>query len=345
MPRRCHDVCMSVLLLTMLAACTQPLELVFREPVHATTHDAIVHMPEQARSTGVLLIGGGMAHDEHWTVPGSHEHDGVVTTFTIDGKPKRDADALASALADAGFVVMQYSSIRTDDPLHAKDPAMASPMGYEQSVEVARAALKTLRSQGGVKRVILIGHSLGATRACHIADDDVIGLGFLAGAYLSRTAARTSDVAQQALDAHAGHDGVLAAEQAAQLDVESIDRDGDGLLRGWEVAAFERDQAISETGVDPLGEPDREHFRAALPWAWDVLREGDVPVLAIFGGLDTISLHGPMLETIDAEVVYLADRGHQLSVEEDGLVGPMDEQVVQRVVTWATTVAGEADVP
>lgn len=327
-------------LILMLALGVQPERLEFREPVHDTFHEAILRQADEPSGVGVLLIGGGMAHDEHWTVPGSYEHEGVVTPLTIDGRDTRDADVLATALAAAGFDVMQYSSIRADDELHAQNPAMASRMGYEQSVDVARAARATLRERAGTERVILIGHSLGATRACHIADENVIGMGFLAGAYLSRTSARSRDLAPEALERHAAHD----ADGDGRLSITEIsadaDRDGDGFVSGWELAAHERLAAIEETGVDPLDDPARAHFRGDLPWAWDVIKDGDWSILAICGGLDTISMHGPMLETLEGvEVVYVADRGHQLSVERDGLVGAIDEDVVARVVAWATATA------
>src|SRR5690242_5278792 len=69
----------------------------------------------QVGRAAVLLLGGGSVFDLNWTVPPSYEIDGKVTKVTIDGKETRDAETLAAALAQAGFVVMQWSSIHRDD--------------------------------------------------------------------------------------------------------------------------------------------------------------------------------------------------------------------------------------
>ena len=308
---------------------------------------ARLRVPENSNGVSALLIGGGAVTDLNWTTPGSYEQDGQTHRLTTTGESTRDAETIA--LADAGFVVMQFSSIQEDDDQADHDAAMATGIPYEKSVPIAARALAVLREQAGVdpQRVFLIGHSLGATRACQIttADDQgVIGMAFLAGAYTAKTTQRPSALSAQALEGvDADGDGVVSREEytaADRAEFDALDRDADGVLRGWELAAHAM-LARMDSGEAVLD--DAPQFRDGLAWPADLLasRPGR-PVLAIYGGLDATSVNGPLLERWGQDhgldkltVEYRAGLGHQLSPEQGGLVGPIDESVVRRLVAWA----------
>ncbi len=316
--------------------------------------------PTEARvGISVLLIGGGMAWDLGWTAPGSFTIDGKTTQVTINGQVHRDADTLAQALVERGLVVVQWGSIASDDVQGRSNPALARPIPFPESVELARAALKAAREQPEVdrERVVLVGHSLGAARAARIADDGVVGLVALAGAYLGATDRSPTKLAAEAVkdagSADANGDSLISRDEfpawkdadprRAGIEWVNMDRDGDGFARGWELAAADR---LTHPG-DPLAiDPGRPEF-AGGPWPLDILRTRKLPTLAIFGGLDPISVHGPILELAGArgariEVAYVPQRGHQLGEEADGRFGPLDRAVAARVATWA---AGLAQIP
>lgn len=321
-------------------------------------HRAVLSIPPPAdrRGVSVLLIGGGGAWDEHWTVPGSYTIDGKTTEVTIDGRATRDGDTIAAALVSRGFVVMRWSSIPADDAAGAANPALTVGMPFPESVALTRAALAALREQPEVDdaRVALVGQSLGATRACQVADEGVVAMVFLAGAYLSTTSNPPRRLAAEALNELGGLDPdasgtvtraeldawrtVAPGNAALPPDFASIDRDGDGVLRGWEVAAaraMERGRAGDESMVSS------KPTIGGGPWPAGVLGAMAMPVLAVFGGLDPMSYHGPWLERQAAgqppraiDVWYFADRGHQLGPERDGLIGPIDPAVVERLADW-----------
>jgi hypothetical protein len=168
----------------------------------------------------VLLTGGGTAFDEHWTTPGSMESEGHAIQLTIDGKDTRDADLLAAALAERGLIVMQWSLVHSGDAL--RDGMLGDPLTYVQGMPVARAALAALRARPEVNpnRIILLGHSLGATRSFQICDDGVIGVASLAGAYLDRSLVAPRKTAEDVWASFAG-----------------ADTDGDNALSASEFAA------------------------------------------------------------------------------------------------------------
>ena len=310
---------------------------------------ARLRVPEDSNGVSALLIGGGAVTDLNWTMPGSYEQDGQTHRLTTTGEPTRDAETIAVALADAGFVVMQFSSIHEDDGLARHGEGMATGIPYQKTVPIAARALAVLRQQAGVdpSRVFLIGHSLGATRACQIttADDQgVIGMVFLAGAYTARTKQRPSALSAEALEGVDNNgDGFVSREEYTAADragFDALDRDGDGVLRGWELAARTM-LARMDAGEAVLD--DAPQFREGLAWPADLLASRpDMPVLAIYGGLDALSVNGPLLERWGEDhglekltVEYRAGLGHQLSPEPDGLVGPIDAGVVRRLVVWA----------
>lgn len=317
---------------------------------------ARLRTPAQADRLGstVLLLGGGSVFDLNWTVPPSYEIDGNVTKVTIDGKETRDAETLATALANAGFVVMQWSSIHRDDEKAKESPALATGLPFPRTLELARLALTECRKQPEVdpKRLILLAHSLGATRACQFADDGVIGMVFLAGAYLSRLEGTPSEVCAAELARYPGLDTDGSATiTAAEFDAwrtdpaharevvwtfATADKDRDGLLRPWEIAGA---RIASQLTSDPAaGFSPKPELRPGCGWPSDILKDHHTPTLAIFGGLDPMSIHGPILEHASLDNVrieYIPARGHQLSPEENHLIGPIDPKVVERIVEWA----------
>ncbi|MFN0134212.1 MAG: dienelactone hydrolase family protein [Phycisphaerales bacterium] len=321
-------------------------------------YSARLSLPDAPARTGVtvLLIGGGSAFDLHWTLPGSYSIDDVETRCTIDGKPTRDADRIAGELASAGFVVMQWGLIHRDDAKAKENPALAEGLPFPRSRELTRLALRELRWQPEVDgtRIVLIGYSLGATRACQIADDGVIGFVLLAGAYLSHTSTSPRAMATQAATklglGEAAHESVdreqyerLRADPAmgSQLtaDFESVDRDGDGRARAWELAAAM--QLHDDAAGVPGWRSDKMQFSGS-EWPSQVLVKRRLPTLAISGGLDPISVHAPLLareargsgDTDWLTVLCLRDLGHMLSAERDGLCGPMSDAVIDAVRIW-----------
>ncbi len=156
------------------------------------TFRAVIESPPlHARNGwGVLMIGGGFGNDLDWTVPGEIGEGEQRVRMTISGESHADAPAISASLASRGFVVMRWSTIAVDDPLADQWPSRATPRTLAELLEQTRYALATLRAVGGIQteQVILLGHSLGAARACTIAseDDGVRALILLAPAYFTR---------------------------------------------------------------------------------------------------------------------------------------------------------------
>lgn len=321
-------------------------------------HRALLSIPAPAdrRGVSVLMIGGGAAWDEHWTAPGEYTIQGNSTRVTLDGRPTRDGDTIAAALVGRGFVVMQWSSIPPDDEPAAANPALAAGIPFPESVALTHAALAALREQPEVdaKRIALLGHSLGATRACQVADEGVVAMVFLAGAYLSTTSESPRKLADDAmveldgLDADSGgtvtraeFDAwcVAAPDNTGNLPAFGrIDRDGDGVLRRWEVASA---RAIVGLLAGDDSVISSKPTIGGGPWPATVLGRTTMPVLAVFGGLDAMAYHGPLLErqaqrppARAIDVWYIPDRGHQIGPERDGLIGPIDPAVVERLADW-----------
>lgn len=153
--------------------------------------DAVLDRPDPARANGwgVLLIGGGMGNDLDWTTSGSITADGQQIQLTIDGQSHADGPTISSALVEQGFVVLRWSTLARGDPLASEWPMQATPRSLSELTDQTRAALQTLRDIGAPDdgRVILLGHSLGAARACTIAAEDlgVAGLILLSPAYFA----------------------------------------------------------------------------------------------------------------------------------------------------------------
>lgn len=358
-----HIACRTILAAALLGAATAHAETETRsftfESESGRTHAARLLLPAEDDRNGfaVLLIGGGTVQDMHWTIPGVVDTPQGRMQFTIDGQSTRDGDTLANAIADAGFIVMQWSSIFEGDPLHAENPAMATPMEYPDSVRLAGEALAVMREQPEVNadQIILLGHSLGATRACQIADEDVAGVVMLAGAYIARIGARPTDINAATLgrwaSVDANHDSLITPDEfenrvnvegapVVHASFEMLDADDSGALAGWERSAGEILGHIEP--VAPIPFPQQTEFREGVPWAIDVLLERrGVPALALYASRDPISVHGPVLAEVarlmglaSLTIEYAPDLGHQFSKEEDGRIASIESSVVERVVDW-----------
>ncbi len=357
-----HTTCIAMLAAAVLAATVTNADVTTRDFTFESatrTHAARLVLPSEENRNGasILLLGGGNVQDMHWTVPGAIETPEGRFQFTIDGTSTTDADTLANVFADAGFIVMQWSSIYEGDPLHEQNRAMATPMEYPASVKLAADALAAMRAQPEINgtRIILFGHSLGATRACQITDDDIDGLVLLGGAYIARIGARPSDINVATLarwqEIDTDRDKLISkAEFDARPAIEGtpvvhasftiLDADNNGELTGWELGAAEILGLIeSVTTIELPGQVD---FREDIPWAIDVLVEQrDMPVLAIYPSLDPTSVHGPVLAKVahlmglnNLTIEYAPGLGHQFSIMEDNKVAPIEPRVVERVVQW-----------
>jgi dienelactone hydrolase len=139
-------------------------------------YPSAIHRPAVKVQNGwaVLMIGGGFSNDLDWTVPGFLEIDGKQQQITINGNKHTDGPVIASALVDQGFIVMRYGTISFDDPKRDQWPNEATPRSLAELTQDARSALLYLRRQKGVdaNKIILLGHSLGAARACTLAAED-----------------------------------------------------------------------------------------------------------------------------------------------------------------------------
>jgi hypothetical protein len=328
----------------------------FKGPDGRTYAGQIDHPPPDKRNGfAVVMLGGGYANDLDWMVPAE---------YAIDGAASRDGARLAGSLAARGFVVMRWETIPTEGDLRAQWPNVAIFASYDETLQHARAALGAFRQLALVEpaRIVLLGHSLGATRACQLAESDgpVAGLVLLAGAQITRTGHDPAE--RQALaDAWIGPidpsaDGLVSAEEyeAARTSdparslgaggFADIDRDGDGQARRWEVAAQRiiAMRSVNDGSID--FDKDWRKYTQSRPE--DVIAKLGLPVLAVYGGLDEDhAVHGPILEARgaaegwkDLQVRYFAAAGHQLGPEQAGQdlpkFGPMADEVVNAVGEW-----------
>lgn len=157
------------------------------------TFDVVIEKPmvTTGHTVGVLLIGGGLGNDLDWTVPGFIDAGEMRVQLTLDGAEHADGAAISRTLAERGLVVMRWSTLAIEDPLADQWPVRATPRTLGEMLEQTRAALSALRRSSAVDpdRIVLVGHSLGAARACTIAADDpgVMAIVLLAPAYFTRS--------------------------------------------------------------------------------------------------------------------------------------------------------------
>jgi hypothetical protein len=281
--------------------------------------------PESANGHAALLLGGGLVTDMDWTVPGTIEQDGQTVALTSTGEATRDAETIGRALVDAGFVVMRWSSVHRDDPMTRKaGSGVGTPIPFDESVALARAARDAFRARSPEARtkLVAVAHSLGAPRASAIVDDRFVALVFLAGAYTSRTEQNPSALIR------------AVAKAEGPPGVDASDFDGDGVTRDWERAARAR-----LDGSPP--DSERAEARPGVPWPTDVVASTRIPLLAVYGGLDPMSVHAPWLERFarqrgldSVRVEYRAGRGHNLGADVNGRIAPIDCEVVALISAW-----------
>jgi len=297
-------------------------------------YDGRIELPpqERRRDWAVMMLGGGLGGPMDWLVPGE---------LTIDGKPTRNGDTIARALLEEGFIVMRWHSIRRGDPLNAKDPLMMDSPPPQQTFEQAKLAFDAFHAKGIVREehIFMLGHSLGASRACTPLAEHrkLAGVVMLAGAGLIPSdldAAR--EVVRQA-SANPSNDG---------FKTRGFDN-----VHEWRVHRLQEthDRWVKETA----GARDRWGHR----WAADLIVEYKTPTLLVVGALDERWLMESYLFTIylrghkhpDYGWKVYDGAGHNLAPEEPGAVtykdqgeiasarvGPIDPQVVKDVVDWLT---------
>ncbi|MEE2907719.1 MAG: alpha/beta fold hydrolase [Planctomycetota bacterium] len=311
------------------------------------TFDARLVEPADDRSgITVLLIGGGIGNDLDWTVPGSVEVNGTPMQLTLDGTTHRDAPRIAQALADQGHAVMHYSTIAHEDPKRDRWPLEMTPPEVTDLLLLQRTATRAIQVHPLTRddRVVLLGHSMGAQRACAQAADDpaIQALVLLGPAQMTRTG--PNDLGQNLNRAE-------AHKQLAQLDRDgngkvtgdeipaSMDFDQDGTLRAWEVSATLARKARRDM------KPTQGTDKPAIPFGEDSLQNRPVPTLILYGNLDEAQgYHAPILQDLVAEgslktveVRVLPGLGHQLGPERDDRVGPISNVALTQIVEWLET--------
>ena len=291
-----------------------------------TLYPCMIEYPQTPSDRAAVLFSGGLIADIDWLVPGSIEHQGNTIELTISGRPTRDGKAIADALLDAGFIVIRYSSV-PDGQLLTSTP----PIPFPATVELAELAWDKAVEHTGLdpSRIGVVGHSMGATRGALSSQGQAGGYVLMAGAYITPTMESPRALADQA----------LSIDRTNNLE-DHTDYDGSGEITGWEMAASDAIASSKANTSDRLTNNGQEY-----PWPSDLLIEHGAKVSALWGGLDHISYHAPVLEHLyeaahkgqagkALETVYFPGLGHQLCKEADGLIGPIDAAVLQQIVRW-----------
>ncbi len=326
----------------------------------------IVSPPKPNRNGyGVLMLGGGIGNDLNWSVPGFVDVDGENKQFTITGQSHSDAPLIATTLAERGFVVMHWTTIRQDDPKRDAWPNGMTLYSINDLLRFSKSALAHFRDLHWFEndKVILLGHSLGAVRAANIAlvDDGIDALVLLAPAQAIRTS-----------DSDRGHGNNL---NAANHFIRSTDTNFDGMCNKQEFSEWSREAANRQ---HPLASQRFEqldfiadlqlvdweiaaglarHVRAAsdfsnllkvdfsgMRWTEDILQERKIDTLIVYGTLDSGQSHqAPLLfdliqsKNLDhAQIRLLPSVGHQLGPEQDGCFGPISEKSRKVIADWLT---------
>ncbi len=303
------------------------------------TYAAVLTMPQPGAANGaaVMLLGGGLVHDADWSTPGVVDVEGDRQQLTISGNPHADGRTLAEAFATAGFVVFRFSLIHERDALATAQPGMAEPVPIEQGFTIAADALAAFRKRSpeAGERLILVTHSLGALRAAQLMDQGVVATVWLAPAYATALPESTRRLVERTLPL------VGALPKADRPTVEDADFNGDAQLAGWELA----DWALRQGRLEAVAEATY----LGRPWPIERIEASGIPLLAIFGELDTITMHAPAIarraeqSELSAKVRVFDDLGHNLSQEQDGRVGPINEKVVDELVRWCRDIAEQGD--
>jgi hypothetical protein len=111
--------------------------------------DAKIVAPPKAdrNGCGVLMLGGGQGNDLNWTAPGFVNYLGKKHQLTITGKSHADAPLIAKTLAEHGFVVMYWSTIRQDDPQRDAWPEKMTFYPIKDLFRFSKSALAHFRGQ------------------------------------------------------------------------------------------------------------------------------------------------------------------------------------------------------
>ena len=267
---RCGDMLRSLFRLIvgpllLLAGCAAPGGLSARsadftfQTDGGYVFDARVHLPppEQRNGYGVLLMGGGIANDLNWTVPGSLRMGDRVQQVTISGEPHEDATRIAESLVERGYVVAHWSTIRRDDPKRDKWPYEATTYPILVMIEHARAALRAFRNRRlfDENRPVLLGYSLGGHRAVVIASTDrgIAELVLLAPAQFTRTGPDDG--------------GRNVHREQVQGLMLAIDLDGDGESSRDEFETWSATASPAEAlGALRFDDLDFDDGRGLVPW-------------------------------------------------------------------------------
>ncbi len=295
-------------------------------------YDGRIELPPQQRRRdwAVMMLGGGMGGSIDWLVPGA---------LTIDGNSTRDGDTIARALLKEGFTVMRWHSIRRGDPQNAKDPMMMDAPPPPQAVEQAKLAFEAFHTKGVVpeEHIFVLGHSLGASRACTLLAEHhkLAGVVMLAGAVLIPS---DIDAAREVVR--------KATENPGHAEFKAL---GFDTVYEWRVHRLQ--ESRDRWTKDTAGTRDRWGHR----WAAGLVVENKTPTLLVVGALDERWLMESYLFTIylrehkhpDYTWKVYEQIGHNLAPEVAGAVmykdqgeiassrvGPIDPQVVKDVVEW-----------
>lgn len=295
-------------------------------------YDGRIELPpaDRRRDWAVMMLGGGMGGSIDWLVPGA---------LTIDGNSTRDGDTIARALLHEGFVVMRWHSIRRGDPLNAQDPLMMDAPPPPRVVEQAKLAFEAFHGKGLVseEHVFLLGHSLGASRACNLLEEHhkFAGVVMLAGAVLIPS---DLDAAREVVRQASANPG------DAGFKTRGFDN-----VHEWNVHRLQ--ESHDRWNKETAGTRDRWGHR----WAADVVVENKTPTLLVVGALDERWLMESYLFTLylrehkhpDYRWKVYEQLGHNLAPEQPGVVtykvqgeiassrvGPIDPQVVKGLVEW-----------
>jgi hypothetical protein len=336
-----------ILVATLLVASATPPEpiihdLAFTGP-NGWTYDARLLEPAGKRSgLTVLMIGGGIGNDLDWTVPGTLEWNGSSTQMTIDGTTHHDAPRIARSLTAHGHAVMHYSTIAHEDPKRDGWPFEITLMTPADLLLLAQAAARVTseRPETRTDHLVLLAHSMGAQRACAQAAEDphVKALVLIGAAQMTRTGPddpgrnlqRTSAAERLgALDLD--QDGLVQGEEIP----DTLDFDGDGILRAWELSAS---MAMKARDSIQGKLPDKN----GMPFGEDSLQTRPLPTLVLYGNLDEAqAYHAPILQSLatsgvlpNLKVRILPGIGHQLGPEQDGRLGPISDTALNATATF-----------